>query len=138
NTKAPAAPTPSITQFTLIPSGSYVAATWQVDGATEVELNGKVVPPNGAIAVPAGVNVALLQAFNGKSVAQQALPVPTLSVPATDAGAAGGVASSGDATSADASAGGGATGSVSGSTDAAAGTGGAAGAAGGTVATATP
>ncbi len=30
STKVPAAPTPNITQFTLIPSGSYVAATWQV------------------------------------------------------------------------------------------------------------
>ncbi|MGH2347284.1 MAG: hypothetical protein ACRDG4_18815, partial [Chloroflexota bacterium] len=86
-TPVPPAPTPNITQFTLIPSGSYVAATWQVNGATSVQLNGQVVPINGAIALPAGASVALLQAFNGKSTVQQALPVPTLSVPA--AGAAG-------------------------------------------------
>jgi hypothetical protein len=122
NTKVPAAPTPSITQFTLIPSGSYVAATWQVDGATQVELNGKVVPINGAIQVPAGETVALLQAFNGKSVAQQALPVPTLSVPAADSGAASGGAAGGSGSTGDASGGSGTTGSAGGSVDAAAGT----------------
>jgi hypothetical protein len=91
-TKVPPAPTPNITQFTLIPSGSYVAATWQIDGATSVQLNGQDVPINGAIALPAGASVALLQAFNGKSSVQQALPVPTLSPDLT-----GGAGGTGDA-----------------------------------------
>ncbi len=103
-TPVPPAPTPNITQFTLIPSGSYVAATWQIDGATSVQLNGQDVPLNGAIALPAGATVALLQAFNGKSSVQQALPVPTLSTDLTGgtgdaaAGAGGAAGTSEDVT----------------------------------------
>ena len=94
---ATAAPKPQIAQFLLIPSGTYVAATWQIVGATTVELNGQPEPPNGAAALAPDATAALLQATNSAGTVQQVLPVPTLPVPGGAAGTVNSDAGSGGA-----------------------------------------
>ena len=94
---ATAGPKPQIAQFLLIPSGSYVAATWQIVGATTVQLNGQPEPPNGAAALAPDATAALLQATNSAGTVQQVLPVPTLPVPGGAAGTVNGDAGSGGA-----------------------------------------
>jgi hypothetical protein len=94
---ATAGPKPQIAQFLLIPSGTYVAATWQIVGATTVQLNGQPEPPNGAAALAPDATAALLQATNSAGTVQQVLPVPTLPVPGGSSGTVNGDAGSGGA-----------------------------------------
>ncbi|MGH2412049.1 MAG: hypothetical protein ACRDGS_17035, partial [Chloroflexota bacterium] len=94
---ATAGPKPQIAQFLLIPSGTYVAATWQIVGAATVQLNGQPEPPNGAAALAPDATAALLQATNSAGTVQQVLPVPTLPVPGGAAGNVNGAAGSGGA-----------------------------------------
>ncbi|HEY8284889.1 MAG TPA: hypothetical protein VIJ28_10940, partial [Chloroflexota bacterium] len=94
---ATAGPKPQIAQFLLIPSGTYVAATWQIVGATTVQLNGQPEPPNGAAALAPDATAALLQATNSAGTVQQVLPVPTLPVPGGSSGTVNAAAGSGGA-----------------------------------------